>query len=140
MVYNAMKLFMEINPQLFDECSHEYTEMQNTAEQRQRARQSKWDRIAEQAKRAQAASAANTLTAPRSGVTSAKSSTVNTPMRVDEVDPVTQDNQQRLNDLRIQDEGISREYRSGSGSGSEWRLREQHDRQALGSSGSRSQR
>lgn len=139
MVYNAMKLFMEINPQLFDECSHEYTEMQNTAEERQRARQSKWDRIAEQAKRAQAAKASNSSTAPRTGVHSAKASTVNTPMRVDEVDPLTQDNQQRLNDLRIQDEGLSRDYRSGSGSGSELRLRE-FDRQTLGNSSSRSQR
>ena len=32
MVYNAMKLFMEINPQLFDDCSHDYTEHQNNAE------------------------------------------------------------------------------------------------------------
>lgn len=139
MVYNAMKLFMEINPQLFDECSHEYTELQKTAEQRQRARQSKWDRIAEQARRAQAASAGGASTAARSGVPSTKGSAVTTPMRVDDVDPVTQDNQQRLNDLRIQDEGASREYRDRSGSGSEWRLRE-HDRQTLGSSSSRSQR
>ncbi|KAI9781228.1 MAG: Serine/threonine-protein phosphatase 2A 56 kDa regulatory subunit delta isoform [Peltula sp. TS41687] len=142
MVYNAMKLFMEINPQLFDECSHEYTEMQNTAEQRQRARQTKWDRITEQAKRAQAAkTGGNSSTAARTGVPPAKSSTVNTPMRVDEVDPLTQDNQQRLNDLRIQDEALSRDYRTGSASGSssEWRLRE-HDRQTLGTSAPRSQR
>lgn len=130
MVYNAMKLFMEINPQLFDECSHEYTELQNTADQRERARQNKWDRIAEQAKRAHGTGA---LTAPRTGLGSSKSSTVNTPMRIDEVDPVTQDSQQRLNDLRLQDEGASREYRDGT----EWRPRD-HERQGLGSS--RSQR
>lgn len=51
MVYNAMKLFMEINPQLFDECSHEYTEAQNNADQVKAERKSKWDRLAEQAKR-----------------------------------------------------------------------------------------
>ena len=39
MVYNAMKLFMEINPQLFDDCSHDYTEHQNNAEAREQARE-----------------------------------------------------------------------------------------------------
>ncbi len=50
MVYNAMKLFMEVNPQLFDDCSHEYAEAQNNADARQQARQSKWDRLEAQAK------------------------------------------------------------------------------------------
>ncbi|CZT21427.1 related to B56-delta regulatory subunit of protein phosphatase 2A [Ramularia collo-cygni] len=45
MVYNAMKLFMEVNPQLFDECSHNYTEDQNNAEGVKAARQAKWDRL-----------------------------------------------------------------------------------------------
>ncbi|CAK1365759.1 unnamed protein product [Cercospora beticola] len=45
MVYNAMKLFMEVNPQLFDECSHEYTEQQNNAEAVKASRQAKWDRL-----------------------------------------------------------------------------------------------
>ena len=45
MVYNAMKLFMEVNPQLFDECSHEYAEQQNNAEAVKAARQAKWDRL-----------------------------------------------------------------------------------------------
>lgn len=50
MVYNAMKLFMEVNPQLFDDCSHEYTESQNNADARKRERQAKWDRLANLAK------------------------------------------------------------------------------------------
>lgn len=50
MVYNAMKLFMEVDPQLFDDCSHEYTESQNNADQRSLKRQHKWDQIAQQAK------------------------------------------------------------------------------------------
>jgi serine/threonine-protein phosphatase 2A regulatory subunit B' len=50
MVYNAMKLFMEINPQLFDDCSHEYTEHQNSTEARNAAREAKWKALAEQAK------------------------------------------------------------------------------------------
>lgn len=45
MVYNAMKLFMEVNPQLFDECSHNYTEDQNNAEAVKATRQAKWDRL-----------------------------------------------------------------------------------------------
>src|SRR4051794_29646497 len=51
MVYNAMKLFMEINPQLFDDCSHDYTEHQNTAEARETARANKWKVLEEQAKK-----------------------------------------------------------------------------------------
>lgn len=45
MVYNAMKLFMEVNPQLFDECSHDYTESQSTAPARLQARNAKWDAL-----------------------------------------------------------------------------------------------
>jgi serine/threonine-protein phosphatase 2A regulatory subunit B' len=47
MVYNAMKLFMEVNPQLFDECSHEYTEQQNNAEAVKATRKAKWDRLSQ---------------------------------------------------------------------------------------------
>lgn len=46
-----MKLFMEINPQLFDDCSHEYNEHQNNAEERDMARQEKWDKLQAQAER-----------------------------------------------------------------------------------------
>ena len=46
MVYNAMKLFMEVNPQLFDDCSHDYAESQNNAGQRQQSRQDRWDKLA----------------------------------------------------------------------------------------------
>lgn len=45
-----MKLFMEVNPQLFDDCSHEYAESQNSADQRQQQRQARWDKLAELAK------------------------------------------------------------------------------------------
>ena len=96
MVYNAMKLFMEINPQLFDDCSHDYTELQSTADQRQQARQEKWDQLAEQAKLHKRNGQPSTL---------AKASQNMAPIRADEVDPVTQDNQKRLDALKIQDEG-----------------------------------
>jgi serine/threonine-protein phosphatase 2A regulatory subunit B' len=48
--YNAMKLFMEVNPQLFDDCSHEYAEHQNNEGERKRSRESRWqtlERLAE---------------------------------------------------------------------------------------------
>lgn len=49
MVYNAMKLFMEINPQLFDDCSHDYNELQNNADEREHARKAKWEKLQQQA-------------------------------------------------------------------------------------------
>jgi len=106
MVYNAMKLFMEINPQLFDECSHDYTEMQNTAEQRKQARQSKWDKLAEQAKQRR-----NGVPPVIPPLPSNIDSNLSTPLRSDDPDPLTQDNQKRLDALKIQDENPSKERR-----------------------------
>jgi serine/threonine-protein phosphatase 2A regulatory subunit B' len=102
MVYNAMKLFMEINPQLFDDCSHEYTEQQNSAPSREAARQKKWAAIEEQANRRKAlnGTAANG-SSPGQGPPSRSHPT---PMpRLDEVDPVSEDNQKRLDSLKLQD-------------------------------------
>ena len=101
MVYNAMKLFMEINPQLFDDCSHDYTEMQNSAEQRQQVRQSKWDKLAEQAKQRENGKSSASIPP----TTTSKGAKVSAPTRIDEVDPITQDSQKRLDALKIQDEG-----------------------------------
>lgn len=110
MVYNAMKLFMEINPQLFDDCSHEYTEHQNTADARMQAREDKWKALAEQAKHGKANGVATLGAAPSH-----------------EMDPMTEDNQKRLDSLQLQD-GDRRERRPSL-----------HDRQnSVGSS--RSQR
>ena len=44
MVYNAMKLFMEVNPQLFDDCSHDYAEQQNQVREKEQARSARWER------------------------------------------------------------------------------------------------
>ena len=101
MVYNAMKLFMEINPQLFDECSHEYTEAQNNADQVKAERKSKWDRLAEQAKR-------NSASVPiaLAPATNPRGQKINPPPRIDE-DSITQDSQKRLDALRLQDENAS---------------------------------
>ncbi len=101
MVYNAMKLFMEINPQLFDECSHDYTELQNSSEQRTQARKLKWDRLAEQAQRKQNGSTSQVIPP----LTSTLGTKISSPMRIDEVDPITQDSQKRLDALRLQDDG-----------------------------------
>lgn len=99
MVYNAMKLFMEIDPQLFDQCSHDYTESQETAGQREQMRQDQWDRITEKAKQNRSNGIAPTLPA-----TTSTGSRVNPPPCIDEVDPMTRDSQQRLDALRLQDE------------------------------------
>jgi serine/threonine-protein phosphatase 2A regulatory subunit B' len=98
MVYNAMKLFMEINPQLFDDCSHDYTEHQNNAEAREQARENKWKALADQANRSK------TNGVVRPGVMSSPSrNKVSAPLRIDEVDPTTEDNQKRLDSLKLQD-------------------------------------
>ena len=99
MVYNAMKLFMEINPQLFDDCSHDYTELQSTADQRQQLRQTKWDKLAEQAKRMQNGQLSVSQPSTNPGGTK-----ITGPPKIDEVDPITQDSQKRLDALKLQDE------------------------------------
>ncbi|KAK6339330.1 Serine/threonine-protein phosphatase 2A 56 kDa regulatory subunit delta isoform [Orbilia javanica] len=51
LVYNAMKLFMEINPTLFDECSAEYAAHQEGAEARAQERQGRWKALEDNAKK-----------------------------------------------------------------------------------------
>ncbi|KAH7396310.1 phosphatase 2A regulatory B subunit-domain-containing protein [Pyrenochaeta sp. MPI-SDFR-AT-0127] len=100
MVYNAMKLFMEVNPQLFDDCSHDYAESQNNASQRQQSRQDRWDKLAKLAE------ARQNGTVEKPALTS---STAASPMRLDDSDPLSQG---RLENLRLQDDGsASRERR-----------------------------
>ncbi|CAJ2508260.1 Uu.00g094460.m01.CDS01 [Anthostomella pinea] len=94
MVYNAMKLFMEINPQLFDDCSHEYNEQQNNAPAREALRERKWAAIKEQAGKRKS-----------NGISRSDSPASKTAMlpRVEEADSVTDDNQKRLDSLKLQD-------------------------------------
>ncbi|GAB0134405.1 Serine/threonine-protein phosphatase 2A 56 kDa regulatory subunit delta isoform [Epichloe bromicola] len=95
MVYNAMKLFMEINPQLFDDCSHDYTEQQNSAAEREALRERKWAALAEKADQRRASvGVADAPQRPQVG---------GVLPRLDEVDPVTEDNQKRLDSLKLQD-------------------------------------
>ncbi|KAJ5114035.1 hypothetical protein N7456_002569 [Penicillium angulare] len=97
MVYNAMKMFMEINPQLFDECSHDYTEHQNTAEEREKTRQDRWDLVEQQAKRQNGAPALPP--APN----------LNVPEPIDEVEAMTNESQKRLNTLKLDESDTSKE-------------------------------
>jgi serine/threonine-protein phosphatase 2A regulatory subunit B' len=89
MVYNAMKLFMEVNPQLFDECSHEYTEQQNNADAVKAQRQAKWDRLAQLAESMKSGSTAPAVRPPQNR---AKNS-----LRADDGDPISMER------LRLQD-------------------------------------
>lgn len=82
MVYNAMKLFMEINPQLFDDCSQEYTEHQNSAAAREKQRERKWAAIQDLANKRKTNGDPSTATEENDG---------------------TEDNQKRLDSLRLQD-------------------------------------
>lgn len=95
MVYNAMKLFMEINPQLFDDCSHEYTEQQNNAGAREALRERKWAAITEQANKRKSNGTG--------GTPGPSPKQLNILPRVEEADSVTEDNQKRLDSLKLQD-------------------------------------
>ncbi|KAF2021380.1 protein phosphatase 2A regulatory B subunit [Aaosphaeria arxii CBS 175.79] len=99
MVYNAMKLFMEVNPQLFDDCSHDYAESQNNAAEIKQNRQNRWDQLQKLAEARQNGTA--TSTAPPN------SAKVSSPMRIDDSDPLSQDSQRRLEALRLQDDGLA---------------------------------
>ncbi|KKA28613.1 hypothetical protein TD95_005107 [Thielaviopsis punctulata] len=107
MVYNAMKLFMEINPHLFDICSQEYTEEQNRAPERQALRDQRWASITEQANEHRAL-----LNASKASGAAVDGSRPLAPMsRLDEVD-IAEDNQKRLDSLKLQDAGERRDRRS----------------------------
>lgn len=89
-----MKMFMEINPQLFDECSHEYTEHQNSSEKREKTRQDRWDMIERQA------------TNRKNGVPPppAPAPVLDVPEPIDEVEAMTHESQKRLNTLKLQED------------------------------------
>lgn len=94
MVYNAMKLFMEVNPQLFDECSHEYTEQQNNAEAVKANRQAKWDRLTQLAQSMKQNEHAPAVRPPQANGEQLKSST-----RAEEGETISMER------LRLQDDG-----------------------------------
>lgn len=108
MVYNAMKLFMEVNPQLFDDCSHEYTEAQQHLSEKQQSRQAKWDKIADLAKQRQNGRIDSSAALP---VTTSSGSKVPAPAKLDDTDPMSPENARRLEALRIQDDAVRSEAR-----------------------------
>ncbi|KAI5296539.1 hypothetical protein KEM55_005780 [Ascosphaera atra] len=67
MVYNAMKLFMEMSPQLFDECTQHYQEMQSTAVEREQGRQDRWAKLRELAQQHKAGNTETSTQATNTG-------------------------------------------------------------------------
>lgn len=110
MVYNAMKLFMEVNPQLFDDCSHDYAEQQNHAPEKLQSRNARWEKLGELAKARKNGQVAPSLPI-KTGTAGSKAGT---PLRADDSDPLSQESSRRLEGLRLQDDasGTSRRVKS----------------------------
>lgn len=110
MVYNAMKLFMEINPQLFDECSDHYRESEATAAATLQARKDKWSIVVDRARRNSNSGNSAAITAAINPAITDRAGNKFDPTslggKINEAnEPVTvQDSQQRLDALRLQDE------------------------------------
>ena len=112
-----MKLFMEVNPQLFDECSHDYTEQQNNAEAVKQQRQAKWDRLTALAESMKQNGHAPAVRPPGSGGYADKNGAkVISPMRQDDSDPLSQDSSRRMEQLRLQDDRRPKDYERSSNS------------------------
>jgi serine/threonine-protein phosphatase 2A regulatory subunit B' len=94
MVYSAMKLFMEINPSLFDECTNDYAALQESAPARNAERESIWKALEEKAdsKRKLRGAAADPTARPRTG----------SPMQIS--DDSASDSQKKMDALHLQDE------------------------------------
>lgn len=105
MVYNAMKLFMEINPTLFDECTSAYAADQESAPQRLSERENVWKMLEDKA-------AANRK--PRAAEQDGKNLSLSSqsqqvvrggsPMQITD-DSGAGDSQRQMDALNIQDEG-----------------------------------
>lgn len=98
MVYNAMKLFMEINPQLFDECSDKYRESEAEATSVTQKRNKRWLQVADMARQHQ--NGEIPIIPP---LTDKNGNKYASSLKIDE-DSMTQDSQKRLDALRLQDE------------------------------------
>lgn len=122
MVYNAMKLFMEMAPQLFDECTQHYHEMQNTATAREQDRQERWNRLKQLALEHDAAIAAPVAVAPAGDPISEEQedeaenskrdgeNTENTADSADtDIDAMSTENQEKLQSLKLEDKATPEE-------------------------------
>ncbi|CRG87526.1 Serine/threonine-protein phosphatase 2A 56 kDa regulatory subunit delta isoform [Talaromyces islandicus] len=103
MVYNAMKLFMDINPQLFDDCMQEYKEHQSGADEREKSRRQRWDLVVEQAEKRK-----NGCAPPQPSLPTSNSG------KAEEIDPITQDSQKRLNALKLDESATAKEKTSNA--------------------------
>lgn len=104
MVYNAMKLFMEVNPQLFDDCSHDYAEQQNQVREKEQARSARWEKLKELAKGNQ-----NGRIPPPLATTTGQGTKITSP-RTEDGDPLSQE-RRNLEAMRLQDD-VSKDKRS----------------------------
>ena len=102
MVYSAMKLFMEINPTLFDECTSDYAALQESAPARLAERETIWRALEEKAQRKRrvldsaAATGTISIARPRTG----------SPMQIS--DDGASDSQKKMDALQIQDESSNK--------------------------------
>ncbi|KAI5812061.1 phosphatase 2A regulatory B subunit-domain-containing protein [Pyronema omphalodes] len=94
MVYSAMKLFMEINPSLFDECTSDYAALQESLPQRQADRENVWKALEEKAQRKR-------KLLESSGAQSGNSVRTGSPMQIS--DDGASDSQKKMDALHIQD-------------------------------------
>lgn len=104
MVYSAMKLFMEINPSLFDECTNDYAALQESAPARLAERESVWKQLEEKAARRRKiidAAAANA-----GGATSVVRPGTGSPMQIS--DDGAGESQKKMDALQLQDEGANK--------------------------------
>jgi serine/threonine-protein phosphatase 2A regulatory subunit B' len=108
MVYNAMKLFMEVNPQLFDDCSHDYAEQQNQVREKQQARSSRWSKLEELAK--DNGNTNGRIPPPLATTTGQGTKVLSTAARTEDVDPLSQE-RRNLEAMRLQDD-VSKDKRS----------------------------
>lgn len=71
MIFNAMKILSEIDPRLFDDCTHDYEIAQAMIEDRARQQKEKWKKLEAmaEANRRQAEAARSQVAAPPPAVT-----------------------------------------------------------------------
>lgn len=103
-----MKLFMEVNPTLFDECSHEWSEANTNKAEREKMRQSKWDRLAQQADvRKSSGPRVNNNTLPIAATTTTGLKVTQLTPQIDGAsDPFSHDKLSRFGDLQIQEASV----------------------------------
>lgn len=78
LVYNALKLFMEINPKLFDECTNKYKQNRQQERKKQKEKEDTWIKIEQQASQ----NAAKLLASKNAAIAPIKSSEQSNPIPI----------------------------------------------------------